>query len=340
MKKLRLLPPFILLAAALTACLPLSFSLPTPTTVSSATAAFTETLPPTQTSMPEPTSTPAPTATARPNVARVLIVSVDGMRPDAIALAPMPVLQSLMQTGAYSLTAQTIFPSTTLPAHTSMLDGMCPSKHGITWDTYEPDKGYALGTSLFDLAHASGLRTIMVVGKDKLRQITDPASTDVFQYVNDPDTVVAQRAATLIPQGFGLFFVHLPSPDLEGHAYGWLSSQQLSALRHSDDAIQTLLTALDQAGLRQSTLIIVTADHGGHDTTHGTWQPEDMTIPWIINGPGIQPKQLASAINTTDTAATAAWALGLSQPTEWSGHPVLEAFGLNDPAERPQPRCP
>ena len=127
---------------------------------------------------------------------------------------------------------------------------------------------------------------------------------------------------------------------MEGHAYGWLSSQQLSALRHSDDAIQTLLTALDQAGLRQSTLIIVTADHGGHDTTHGTWQPEDMTIPWIINGPGIQPKQLASAINTTDTAATAAWALGLSQPTEWSGHPVLEAFGLNDPAERPQPRCP
>ena len=27
-----------------------------------------------------------------------------------------------------------------------------------------------------------------------------------------------------------------------------------------------------------------TADHGGHDRTHGTGSPEDMTIPFIIKG--------------------------------------------------------
>jgi hypothetical protein len=65
-----------------------------------------------------------------------------------------------------------------------------------------------------------------------------------------------------------------------------------------------------------------------------------MTIPWIATGPGIRAVRLMTPVNTTDTAATAAWALGLPLPAEWDGRPVLEAFGLPDPAERPQPRCP
>ena len=92
--------------------------------------------------------------------------------------------------------------------------------------------------------------------------------------------------------------------------------------------------------MRASTLIIVTADHGGHNTSHGFDIPLDMTIPWVIVGPGVQPKALTSPINTTDTAATAAWALGLPLPPEWAGRPVLEAFGFPDDAPRPQPRCP
>ena len=139
----------------------------------------------------------------------------------------MPVLQSLMQTGAYSLSAQTINPSTTLPSHASMLSGLCPSAHGVTWDTYEPENGYAAGEDLFDLAHAAGLRTVMVVGKEKLRQVTEPSSLDVFQWVNDPDIVVGKRAAALIPKGFGVLFIHFPDADLSGHSYGWLSLDQL-----------------------------------------------------------------------------------------------------------------
>ncbi len=218
-----------------------------------------------------------------------MIISIDGLRPDAIDLAPMPVLQSLMRTGAYSLSAQTIMPSTTLPSHTSMLTGLCPAAHGVTWDTYEPEKGYAAGEGLFDLAHAAGLRTVMVVGKEKLRQVTEPSSLDVFQWVNDPDIVVGKRAAALIPKGFGVLFIHFPDADLSGHSYGWLSLDQLLTLRGTDDAIQEVLDALDKAQMRANTLIIVTADHGGHYTSHGFDIPADMTIPWIVNGPGVVP---------------------------------------------------
>jgi hypothetical protein len=64
-----------------------------------------------------------------------------------------------------------------------------------------------------------------------------------------------------------------------------------------------------------------------------------MTIPWIINGLGVIPHQLMTPVNTTDTAATAAWVLKLARPVEWDGVPVLEAFG--EVSDLPiRPRCP
>jgi predicted AlkP superfamily pyrophosphatase or phosphodiesterase len=328
---------FILALLLLTSCLPtVSTSEPMPT----ATIVFTAT--PTPFQPPTVTVTPVvaqePTATSVPRPMRALILSIDGFRPDTIELTPMRNLQALMREGAYSLVAQTIYPSATLPAHSSMLTGLCPDKHGVDWNDYIPSRGYANGTDIFDLAHAVGMRTVMVVGKEKLRQVTELESTDVFEFINDRDVVIAARVAELIPQGFGLMFVHFPTPDWMGHEYGWLSPEQYSVLFRADEALQTILNALEDAGLRQDTLIIVTADHGGHDTTHGSSRPEDMTIPWIIAGPGVKHLVLFTQVNTTDTAATVAWALGLPLQPEWDGRPVLEAFGLPD-EPHPQPRC-
>jgi len=328
----------------LTSCLPVpgrvpavSTPEPAPTIAPVYTATSTPFQPPTVSVTPVVAQEPTATPVSRP--VRVLILSIDGFRPDAIELTPMRNLQALMQESAYSLVAQTIFPSATLPSHSSMLTGLCPDQHGVDWNDYMPDRGYANGTDLFDLAHAAGLRTVMVVGKEKLRQITEPESTDVFEFINDRDVVIAARVVELIPQGFGLMFVHFPTPDWMGHEYGWLSPEQLSVLFRADEALQTILDSLQNAGMREDTLIIVTADHGGHGTTHGTSQLEDMTIPWIIAGPGVRHAVLSTEINTTDTAATAAWALGFPPQPEWNGLPVLEAFGL--PGEpHPQPRCP
>jgi len=312
------------------------------------------TVPPTASATPTATVTPAPaetatrpptlTVTSRPPIRRVLIVSYDGLRPEAIELAPMPVLQSLMETSAFTLKAQTIYPSSTLPAHSSMLGGMCPSKHGAVWNDYLPLLGYAHGTDLFDLAHAAGLKTVMYVGKEKLRQVTEPASTDVYVFINDRDLVIVDQLLDHFPLDFGLMFVHFPLVDMMGHEYGWLSPEQLSVAFRGDEALGKLLEGLDLRGLRTETLIIVTSDHGGHGTTHGYSYPEDMTIPWIASGPGIVPTQLTTQVQTMDTAATAAWALGLPIPAEWDGRPVTEALGLPveaiTPVDCPLPALP
>ena len=263
----------------------------------------------------------------------MLIVSFDGLRPDAIAEANMVNVLALMQSGAYTLSAQTIMPSVTLPSHASMLVGTCPAKHIVRWNEYVPQNGFAIGTDIFDLTHAQGLRTVMVVGKEKLRQITEPASTDYFAFVDETDKIkdpyaIVQLAIQQLALDFNLMFVHFPSGDLEGHDYGWMSPRQLEAYANDDESLGFILESLKKRDMYEDTLIIVTSDHGGHDTTHGTDMPEDMTIPWIVSGPGVLPMSLTTQVRTMDTAATAAFALGLSLPSEWDGVPVYEAFGL------------
>jgi len=308
-------------------------------------------LPPTATPSPistrsDPaTETPQPTITSTPapGFERVLIVSFDGLRPDAIAEAKMSNVLSLMQTGAYTFGAQTIMPSVTLPAHSSMLVGTCPAKHIVRWNQYVPENGYAIGTDIFDLAHAAGLRTVLVSGKEKLRQVTEPASTDYFAFVDDTDKIndpftIEQLAIQQILKDFNLMLVHFPNGDLKGHDHGWMSYKQLNQYGRDDEAFGYILETLKNLGLYEGTLIIVTADHGGHDTTHGTDILEDMTIPWIISGAGVQSRQLSTYVHITDTAATAAFALGLTIPPEWDGVPVTEAFGL-PVEERDLPVC-
>jgi predicted AlkP superfamily pyrophosphatase or phosphodiesterase len=324
---------YILILFFLFACqLPSGMDVQPATLTPSTTATITVT--PTLTLTPTQTLTPTPAPLAR----RVLILSIDGLRPDAILLAPMPTLTALMYSGAYSLSAQTIYPSSTLPSHTSMLSGLCPKKHGVNWNDYIPENGYAQVTDLFDIAHAAGLQTVMYVGKEKLRQITEPSSTDIFEYVNDRDLVITEKLIENFPADFDLMFIHFPTTDAMGHVYGWLSGEQLSVLYRADQAFGKLFAELEARGLREETLIIITADHGGHNTTHGSSLPEDMTIPWIALGAGVQPMQLTTSVQTVDTAATAAFALGLPIPPEWDGKPVYEAFGL--PLGKQSQTCP
>src|SRR5437016_517332 len=76
-----------------------------------------------------PKGAPAPVATlgsapTRTPAERVIIVSIDGLRPDAIEAAGADTLKKLIRSGAFCATARTIRPSVTLPSHTSMLTGL------------------------------------------------------------------------------------------------------------------------------------------------------------------------------------------------------------------------
>lgn len=166
----------------------------------------------------------------------------------------------------------------------------------------------------------------MIVGKDKLRQMAEPETTDVFE-VRYGEAAISEEAVIQINAGFDLMFVHFAGPDLRGHKYKWMSNEYMKVLREGDEALGLILDALKENNLMDSTLIIVTADHGGHDKNHIGLLIEDFRIPWIASGPGIVPVEITASLQTMDTAATVAYALSLPLQPDWEGIPVYEAFG-------------
>ena len=294
------------------------------------TATPTPTQPPTPTNLP-PTAEaapPTPSQATPPEIERVVIISIDGLRPDALALADTPTLDNLIANGAYSPNAQTVRVSETLPSHASMLSGTIPEKHGILWGL--PYIGWPgmNGPTLFNLAHDAGLRTGMIFGKDKLNHLVLPNSVDHLFGTNVHDTAIKKQAIDVIQANMpDVLFIHFPDVDRVGHVYGWMSENQLYAITFTDDLIGEIMAALENEGYLASTLLIITSDHGGHGRRHGDDSPLDRTIPWIAAGPGVPASiTLTTPINTYDTAPTVLFALNLPIPENWDGQPILAIF--------------
>ncbi len=112
------------------------------------------------------------------SAATVLLISVDGLKPEAVLHAQehglvLPNLTRLLQDGVYSPGVRGVLPTVTYPSHTTLLTGVSPARHGIvantTFDPYNKnDKGwywYAEDIkvpTLWDAAHAAGLTTASV----------------------------------------------------------------------------------------------------------------------------------------------------------------------------------
>jgi predicted AlkP superfamily pyrophosphatase or phosphodiesterase len=274
-----------------------------------------------------------------PSLRRVLLVSIDGLRPDVLLRADTPVLHALMRRGSFTMWAQTTAVSVTLPSHVSMLTGVPPSTHGIEWNSDLPLKRpiYPAVPTLFELARSAGLSTAMVAGKSKFTALVKPGTLD-WAFVPAKgvigDDIVADTAVRLIeshaPQ---VLFVHLPGVDSSGHASGWGSDAQLAAAATADRCLGRLLDALDRRRLLDSTCVLVSADHGGAGKSHGPDDPRSRNIPWIIAGPGIRRNfDLTTVadvvVRTEDTFGTLCALLGLSPPARTVGRlvpQVLEA---------------
>jgi len=271
--------------------------------------------------VPSPSSTPFPR--------QVVIVSIDGLRPDALLKSDTANIQALAARGAYTWEARTIMPSNTLPSHVSMLTAYPPEVHRILWDEYLPVRGRLTVPTLFTAVRAAGMRSVMVVGKNKFDYFKDTGAVDVYTVAAGGDDDVAARAAAEAESGFNVMFVHLPEVDLSGHSKNWMSPAYLDRVVHADQAVGRLLSALPWW-----TTVILTADHGGGSraNNHGSDTACDMTIPWVVSGPGtLRGYRLSTAVHTTDTAATAAYVLGVDLPAGVTGEPVTEAFASGRP---------
>ncbi len=278
----------------------------------------------------------APTASITRNV---ILVSIDGLRPDAIKKFEAPTLLRLMREGSYSLSARTIMPSSTLPSHTSMLSGEPPDQHHVTWNNVvTAEKDVVDFSTVFSVARAHGYRTAAFFSKAKFSPLQLPDSLDYSQAPGGwwgkwPSTRTVGDIKTYLETAKpNLLFVHLSDPDSAGHSSGWMSAAYGRAVHATDKALDDLLDAADEAYGEDNYSVVVTADHGGHGYGHGTSDPLDVTIPWIAWGRGVDSGEMEDvSINTFDTAPTVLWMLGVAKPEAWDGVPVVKAFHALEP---------
>jgi predicted AlkP superfamily pyrophosphatase or phosphodiesterase len=267
-----------------------------------------------------------------PPAKQLVLFVVDGLRPDAVTQAATPWIDTLVARGAHTWQAQTVMPSVTLPCHTSMLYGVPPSRHGVVSNEWTPARPLLPG--LFEIVHRAGLGTAAFYTWEPLRDLTPLGTLDMAYYRRlgepggDRDLEIGTLAAAYIAeQQPALSFVYLGAADAAGHRHGWMSPPYLQAISQADRAIGQVVQALRSSGSLDHTACLVLADHGGHDLNHEAGTAEDLTIPWVISGVGVRRGHtIARPVHITDTAPTIAHLLGLPEPPEWTGRPVVEAL--------------
>lgn len=252
-------------------------------------------------------------------------IMIDGLRPDAIA-EHCPTLQTVMARGASTLRAVSVMPSITLPCHTSIFHSVPPARHGITTNEWHAFARPLPG--LIEVASQAGRRCAFFYNWEPLRDLSRPGQLAYSyyrdcSYARDGDEWVVDEAARVIPlAALDLAFVYLGTVDTTGHDFGWMSPEYRAQAERVDAALGRLLSALPAEGQ-----VLIQADHGGHDRTHGTDALEDLTIPWVVAGPHVRRNyEIGVAVSLLDTAPTLARLLGLKPHPLWEGKVVEEIF--------------
>ena len=253
---------------------------------------------------------------------KVLLVSVDGMRPDA--LPKVKNAQKLIAKSAHSMTAQTVVPSVTLPCHISLFHSVDPARHGTTTNTYTPPAQPVRG--ICGQLTKNKKRSAVFYNWEEIRDVSRPSSLTHACFISGAK-LGYEKANPMLTDAMIQFlsevdidftFLYFGYPDAAGHNFGWMSEQYFAALENCWYNIERAVEALGD-----EYVVIITADHGGHDRTHGTELPEDMTIPLIVIGKDFQPGEAFEGANIKDIAPTITKLLGVEPSEDWEGHSLI-----------------
>lgn len=269
-------------------------------------------------------------------IRRVIVVVLDGLRPDAIDTFDLSNLRGLATRHAHTRTARTVTPSVTAAAMGSLLTGVSPERHGLTSDRFHIPRSRGPVSPLPRLLEEAGYLSTACMAEVPLlyRRIARALARRLG--VSRPsfdgqgaDGILAAARPWLTSQRSGLLLFHWPDADRAGHAEGWMSPAYGAAARRMDAALGRLA---DATGLEHdpSTVLIALADHGGggvkprdHDSAH----PADRTIPIVVAGGAVAPGRRLGEVSILDVPPTILWALGVTPPPIYEGRPLIEAFG-------------
>lgn len=253
---------------------------------------------------------------------KVILILSDGLRPDAMLSCGHPFVEKMKEMSTYCLQAQTVMPSVTLPCHMSLFHSVDPSRHGTTTNVHTPQVRPIDG--LVDVLSRAKKKCGLFFTWDQLRDIARPGMWNAmeylrcYQYENSNQLMTPRAIRYIREQNPDFVFLYLADTDNTGHDHGWLSKEYM---QDTYDAIECVKQVYEACGEEYTYIFL--ADHGGHDRTHGTEMPEDMTIPLFFFGPAFEKGKELPAASIKDVAPTVTKLMGVEPAEEWEGTPRI-----------------
>lgn len=227
----------------------------------------------------------AETIVAAEQLNNVVVISIDALHPEALALSKIPNITKLMRAGVYTLDGSSTEPPKTLIAHTAMFTGLSPGESGKVDNHWLPGENTVKKETIFDTASRHGFKTGYFYSKEKLGYLVNPA-VDVHEWSRDG--AIDSSETFIKTPGRHFTFLHVSGLDQVGPEFGWLSPEYLEELSFIDDYLSALIETVIE---RQNYLLIVTSDHAGHGKIHGSDHQEDYRLPLIVSSDIVDVKR-------------------------------------------------
>lgn len=213
--------------------------------------------------------------------APLLLISIDGFRPDYLFRGNTPTLDRLAREGAYSAGMQASYPSLTFPNHYTLVTGLHPDRHGIVNNTMRDtqlgqfsmqqrdavrDGRWWQGEPIWLTVQRAGLRaaTLFWPGAEADIQGEHPAEWRPY----DASLDYAQRLQVIeawlrrpLAQRPHFMTLYFESVDTQGHYNGPRQDATEAAIRDVDSHLAQVVAMVDQYANGAVNLLIV-SDHG------------------------------------------------------------------------------
>ena len=253
-------------------------------------------------STPSPRQASAtPPTTVQPSP-RLLLVSIDGLRADALDRGLTPNIQRMIDGGVRARWMTPSYPSLTFPNHYTLVTGLRPGHHGIIHNSmHDPQLGgfeisnpaavtdarWWGGEPIWVSAEKAGVRTATWSwpGSEAAIQGVRPCQWQVY----DRSIALEDRVQTVLdwlaqtgPQAPRLATLYMENVDKAGHTYGPDSAEYRQAIQRADAIVGQVLEGLDARGLATATNIVLVSDHGMAELPEGqVLDTERMVDPAI-----------------------------------------------------------
>jgi predicted AlkP superfamily pyrophosphatase or phosphodiesterase len=265
---------------------------------------------------------------------KVLLIGLDGVRPDVLAEVATPNIDALIDRGAFSANARTGYPSVSGPGWSSMLIGVWPEKHGVTNNDFE-DKHYDVYPDFLTRIESvrPELNTFAVA--DWLPIVTDDHNGPIIGDVPDVKHILDgaelgwaeadDRSVELAVEHLGsgdpdAMFVYLGNPDETSHHFESIGEEYRGAIALSDEHVGRLVAAVlaRPTYAQEDWLILMSTDHGRTaNGGHGGDTPEERTIFYLASGPSTTVGLLEGTPSIVDVPVTALAHLGIRIDPAW-----------------------